>query len=46
MAGRAALGGGPARGQLHLLRKALNAHGYDGIETVHNIGWRLASPDR
>ena len=34
------------RGQLHLLRKALNAHGYDGIETVHNIGWRLASPDR
>jgi DNA-binding response OmpR family regulator len=29
------------RSQLHLLRKALNAHGYDGIETVHGIGWRL-----
>lgn len=29
------------RSQLHLLRKALNNQGYDGIETVHNIGWRL-----
>ncbi|MFA5630413.1 MAG: response regulator transcription factor [Porticoccaceae bacterium] len=29
------------RSQLHLLRKALNSLGYDGIETVHNIGWRL-----
>ena len=30
------------RSQMHLLRKALNAHGYDGIVTVHGIGWRLA----
>lgn len=29
------------RSQLHLLRKALNTQGYDGIETIHNIGWRL-----
>lgn len=29
------------RSQLHLLRKALAAKGFDGIETVHNIGWRL-----
>ena len=33
------------RSQLHLLRKALNAQGYDGIETVHGIGWRLTEPD-
>ena len=32
------------RSQMHLLRKALSAHGFDGIETVHSIGWRLA-PD-
>ncbi len=32
------------RSQLHLLRRALQAHGYDGIETVHGIGWRLVSP--
>ena len=32
------------RSQVHLLRKALHAHGYDGIETVHGIGWRLADP--
>lgn len=30
------------RSQVHLLRKVLHAHGYDGIETVHNLGWRLA----
>lgn len=29
------------RSQLHLLRKALHQCGYDGIETVHSIGWRL-----
>ncbi|THF67405.1 response regulator transcription factor [Pseudothauera nasutitermitis] len=29
------------RSQFHLLRKALHTHGYDGIETVHSIGWRL-----
>ncbi|MCB5362343.1 response regulator transcription factor [Pusillimonas sp. CC-YST705] len=29
------------RSQLHLLRKALHQHGYDGIETAHSIGWRL-----
>ena len=29
------------RSQMHLLRKALSTHGYDGIETVHSIGWRL-----
>jgi len=32
------------RSQMHLLRKALHTHGYDGIETVHSIGWRLAMP--
>ncbi|KKW68219.1 chemotaxis protein CheY [Lampropedia cohaerens] len=35
--------GDALRSQLHLLRKALQAHGYDGIETVHGIGWRLAA---
>ncbi len=34
------------RSQLHLLRKALHAHGYDGIETVHSVGWRLEGEDR
>ena len=29
------------RSQLHLLRKALGAQGFDGIETVHGVGWRL-----
>lgn len=29
------------RGQVHLLRKTLHAHGCDSIETVHGIGWRL-----
>lgn len=33
------------RSQLHLLRKALHAQGYDGIETVHGIGWRLKPAD-
>ncbi|RMX07853.1 DNA-binding response regulator [Corticibacter populi] len=30
------------RSQLHLLRKTLHAHGFDSIETVHGVGWRLA----
>lgn len=29
------------RGQVHLLRKTLHAHGFDGIDTVHGVGWRL-----
>jgi DNA-binding response OmpR family regulator len=29
------------RSQLHLLRKTLQQHQYEGIETVHGIGWRL-----
>ena len=32
------------RSQLHLLRRALSEAGYDGIETVHGTGWRLALP--
>ncbi|WP_459615708.1 response regulator transcription factor [Bordetella sp. 2513F-2] len=30
------------RSQLHLLRRALAEAGFDGIETVHGAGWRLA----
>jgi DNA-binding response OmpR family regulator len=34
------------RSQVHLLRKALSDAGFDGIETVHGTGWRLAeNPD-
>jgi DNA-binding response OmpR family regulator len=29
------------RSQIHLLRQALAAAGYDGLETVHGVGWRL-----
>lgn len=29
------------RSQMHLLRRALAAAGFDGIETVHGTGWRL-----
>jgi DNA-binding response OmpR family regulator len=29
------------RSQIHLLRQALAAAGYDGLETVHGIGYRL-----
>lgn len=29
------------RSQIHLLRKALNQAGYDGLETVHGVGYRL-----
>lgn len=34
------------RAQIHLLRKALAAHGHDGIETIHGIGWRLTDPQQ
>lgn len=29
------------RSQIHLLRKALSQAGYDGLETVHGVGYRL-----
>ncbi|HYG42885.1 MAG TPA: response regulator transcription factor [Bordetella sp.] len=32
------------RSQMHLLRRALAEAGFDGIETLHGIGWRLALP--
>jgi len=31
------------RSQIHLLRKTLHQHGFDGIETVHGTGWRLTT---
>jgi DNA-binding response OmpR family regulator len=31
------------RSQMHLLRRALADAGFDGIETVHGTGWRLAA---
>lgn len=34
--------GDPLRGQVHLLRRALSAAGFEGLETVHGVGWRLA----
>ena len=36
--------GDALRSQIHLLRRALVAAGFDGLETVHGVGWRLASP--
>jgi DNA-binding response OmpR family regulator len=30
--------------QMHLLRRALSEAGFDGIETVHGVGWRLVMP--
>ncbi|MBO1113914.1 response regulator transcription factor [Bordetella petrii] len=33
------------RSQMHLLRRALADAGFDGIETVHGIGWRLVMPE-
>lgn len=32
------------RSQIHLLRKVLSEAGYDGIETVHGVGFRLNDP--
>jgi DNA-binding winged helix-turn-helix (wHTH) protein len=29
------------RSQIHLLRKSLSQAGYDGLETVHGVGYRL-----
>src|SRR3546814_19069515 len=34
------------RSQMHLLRKALQEAGSDGIETVHGQGWKLRLPER
>lgn len=34
------------RSQVHLLRKALSAAGFDGIRTVHGIGLQLVGDDR
>ncbi|MBV7481522.1 response regulator transcription factor [Bordetella sp. BOR01] len=33
------------RSQMHLLRRALVEAGFDGIETMHGIGWRLVMPE-
>lgn len=33
------------RGQVHLLRKALAEAGFDGVRTVHGIGWQLVGCD-
>jgi DNA-binding response OmpR family regulator len=33
------------RSQMHLLRRALSEAGFDGIETVHGLGWRLVASD-
>ena len=32
------------RSQVHLLRRALADAGYDGLETVHGVGYRLRVP--
>ncbi|CAM4322704.1 Two-component system response regulator [Bordetella tumbae] len=32
------------RSQVHLLRRALSDAGFDGIETIHGVGWRMAEP--
>jgi hypothetical protein len=29
------------RGQVYLLRRTLSEAGFDGIETVHGVGFRL-----
>jgi len=34
------------RSQIHLLRKALAEHGFDGVQTVHGVGLRLVAPPR
>ncbi len=33
------------RSQIHLLRPALAQAGYDGLETVHGVGYRLRTDD-
>ncbi len=32
------------RSHVHGLRKALSEGGFDGLETVHGVGWRLVEP--
>ena len=39
------VGADALRSQIHLLRKALSQAGYDGLETVHGIGYCLARRD-
>jgi len=34
------------RSQVHLLRKKLLEAGFDGMETVHGLGWKLVRPSR
>lgn len=34
------------RSQVHLLRKKLLEAGFDGVETVHGLGWKLVRPSR
>jgi DNA-binding response OmpR family regulator len=34
------------RSQIHVLRKALAEHGFDGVETVHGVGLRLVAQRR
>jgi DNA-binding response OmpR family regulator len=29
------------RSQIHLLRRALGQAGFEGLETVHGLGWKL-----
>jgi DNA-binding response OmpR family regulator len=38
-------GGDALRSQIHLLRQALVRAGFDGLETVHGVGYRLREPD-
>lgn len=35
--------GDALRGQIHLLRRALAAAGFDGVATVHGVGWRIGT---
>jgi len=37
-------GGDALRSQIHLLRQALMRAGFDGLETVHGVGYRLRAP--
>jgi len=37
--------GDALRSQVHLLRRALSEAGFDGIETIHGVGWRMVAPE-
>jgi DNA-binding response OmpR family regulator len=37
--------GDALRSQVHLLRRALVAAGFDGLETVHGVGWRVRAEE-